>query len=192
MAEPAAAPAADLEIAELEPFDYESDPLYQLLIAEFAGQRGHLDLATERYLTLAGELRDAKLAERATRIAVFARDDAAALAAASVWVELAPRDMDARQIIAAMHIRQGDADAALEHLEFVLANDHDASGNRLRMIANLLGREEERDTALAVMERLLDHFSDDTDALLAYALLAIRAERLDKAREAMNHIARQT
>ena len=192
-AAPAAArPALDLEIAEVEPFDYENDPLYRLLLAEFAGQRGHLELATTQYLELARELRDVDLAERATRIAVFARDDDAALAAARVWVDLAPLDMDARQIIAAMHIRNGDAEAALAHLEYVLENDHETSGNRLRMIANLLGREEDRDTALAVMERLVEHFSEDTDALLAYALLAIRAERLDKAREAMRHIVRQT
>ncbi|MEQ8660358.1 MAG: hypothetical protein RLW62_06040, partial [Gammaproteobacteria bacterium] len=73
------APALEFAVAEPEPFDYEADPLYQLLVAEFAGQRGHLDLATERYLALAQELRDVNLAERATRIAVFARDDAAAL-----------------------------------------------------------------------------------------------------------------
>jgi len=188
----AVAPEFDLTIAEPEPFDHENDPLYRLLLAEFAGQRGHLELATTQYLELARELRDIDLAERATRIAVFARDDDAALQAARVWVELAPLDMDARQIIAAMHIRHGDAEAALEHLEYVLENDHETSGNRLRMIANLLGREEDRDTALAVMEQLVEHFSEDTDALLAYALLAIRAERLDKAREAMRHIVRQT
>lgn len=192
-AAPAAAlPELGLEIAEVEPFDHENDPLYRLLLAEFAGQRGHLEIATTQYLELARELRDVDLAERATRIAVFARDDDAALAAARVWVDLAPLDMDARQIIAAMHIRNGDAEAALAHLEYVLENDHETSGNRLRMIANLLGREEDRDTALAVMEQLVEHFSEDTDALLAYALLAIRAERLDKAREAMRHIVRQT
>jgi len=188
----AVSPEFDLAIAESEPFDYENDPLYRLLLAEFAGQRGHLELATTQYLELARELRDVDLAERATRIAVFARDDDAALEAAQVWVDLAPLDMDARQIIAAMYIRHGDAAAALEHLEYVLENDHETSGNRLRMIANLLGREEDRDTALAVMEQLVEHFSEDTDALLAYALLAIRAERLDKAREAMRHIVRQT
>ncbi len=188
----AALPELGLEIAEIEPFDHENDPLYRLLLAEFAGQRGHLEIATTQYLELARELRDVDLAERATRIAVFARDDEAALEAARVWVDLAPLDMDARQIIAAMHIRQGDAEAALAHLEYVLENDHETSGNRLRMIANLLGREEDRDTALAVMEQLVEHFSEDTDALLAYALLAIRAERLDKAREAMRHIVRQT
>jgi tetratricopeptide (TPR) repeat protein len=174
------------------PFAYEDDPIYRLLIAEFAGQRGDLDLAVTQYLALAQSLRDVKLAERATRIAVFARDDDAALAAASVWVELATMDMEARQIIAALYIRHGDADAALKHLEFILSHDHEEPGNPLRMIANLLGREADRNTALVVMGRLLDKFEDNTDALLTYALLAIRAERLPEASSAMLRIAERT
>ncbi|MBK6657299.1 MAG: tetratricopeptide repeat protein [Proteobacteria bacterium] len=174
------------------PFQYENDPYYRLLMAEFAGQRGHLDVAVKNYVELAHSLRDVGLAERATRIAVFARDDESALSAARTWVELDPKDMDARQILAAMYIRHGNADAALEHLEYVVSHDAGQPGNRLRMVANLLGHEDDRQTALAVMEKLVAKHSEDSDALLAYALLAIRAEQLDKARDAMNRIVKRT
>ncbi|MCZ6894427.1 MAG: hypothetical protein O7H40_10335, partial [Gammaproteobacteria bacterium] len=182
--EPLAAPEPDFEFAE--------DPFYRLLIAEFAGQRGHMDVAVEHYLALAESLADAALAERATRIAIFARDNDAALSAAKLWVELDPEDMEARQIVAAMFIRHGDGAAALHHLEYVLSKESDHPGNRLRMIANLLGPEEDRATALDVMEQLMEKVGDDIDALLAYALLAIRAEQLDRARDAMNRIVERT
>ncbi|MGE0485183.1 MAG: tetratricopeptide repeat protein [Gammaproteobacteria bacterium] len=185
-------PVPDTVTAPLEPFEYDDDPLYRLLVAEFAGQRGHLDVATEQYLELARSEGDARLAERATRIAVFSRDDDAALAAAKVWVELDPQDMDARQILAAMYIRHGQAQPAMENLEYVLNHDEETSGNRLRMIANLLGREDDRDTALEVMGDLVEHFAGDTDALLAYALLAIRAERLAEARGAIRRVVERT
>ena len=174
------------------PFEYENDAYYRLLMAEFAGQRGHLDVAVQNYAELARTLRDPALAERATRIAVFARDDEAALAAARTWVELEPKAMDARQILAAMYIRHGNADAALEHLEYVIAHDTGRPGNRLHMVANLLGHEDDRQTSLAVMEKLVAKHGEDSDALLAYALLAIRAEQLDKARDAMNRIVKHT
>lgn len=190
-AAPASGTANTAKQPEELPFEYEDDPVYRLLIAEFAGQRGHLDTAVRQYQALAKNLRDVDLAQRATRIAVFARDDAAALAAAKVWVELAPLDMEARQIIAAMFIRHGDADSAFTHLEYILEHDHEEPGNRLRMIANLLGREEDRATALDVMGRLLERFENNSDALLAYALLAIRAEKLPEAEQAMNQIAAQ-
>lgn len=166
----------------------DDDPLFRLLIAEFAGQREQLPLALDNYLALARTLRDADLAERATKIAVFARDDAKALEAARLWVDLRPTSLDARQILAAMHIRQGDAAAALEHLKYVLAQDNSGDGSRFRVIANLLGREEDRRTALAVMEQLVAARPDDTDALVAYALLAMRAEDLGKARSAMDRL----
>lgn len=173
----------------LPPFEYEDDALYRLLMAEFAGQRGYLEEATSQYLALATTLRDAELAERATRIAVFSRDDAAALAAGKVWVELAPDDSDARQILAAMYVRHGDADAALAELQTLLTQDVGESSNRLRMIATLLGREQDRDTALSVLGCLVELHDDDNDALLAYAALAIRAERLEEARTALTRIA---
>ena len=189
---PPLAVAAHQPVVPTQDFEFEQDPYYRLLIAEFAGQRGHMEVAVEHYLALAKSLHDAALAKRATRIAVFARDDDAALNAAQAWVELEPEDMEARQIIAAMYIRHGDAAAALSHLEYVLANEDEESGNRLRMIANLLGREEDRATALVVMEQLVEKVGDNIDALLAYALLSIRAEHLDKARDAMDRIATHT
>lgn len=191
-AAPTVAVIAAQPAAPVAPFQYENDPYYRLLMAEFAGQRGHLDVAVKNYVELAQSLRDAGLAERATRISVFARDDESALTAARTWVELDPKDMDARQILAAMYIRHGNADAALEHLDYVVSNDAGQPGNRLRMVANLLGHEDDRQTALAVMEKLVAKHGDDSDALLAYALLAIRAEQLDKARDAMNRIVTRT
>lgn len=168
--------------------EIDNDPVYQLLIAEFAGQRGQLEIAVDNYLKLARQTRNPGLAERATKVAVFARNNDSALAAAKIWVELAPEDLEARQIIAAMYIRHGDAPAALEHLEYVLAKDPSKDGGKLRMIANLLGREEDKQTALAVMEQLLAKRKSDPDALVAYALLAMRADQLDKARAAMEQL----
>ena len=185
-------PAAVPQTAPEPDFEFADDPFYRLLIAEFAGQRGHMDVAVEHYLALAESLGDTALAQRATRIAVFARDNDAALRAAKLWVELEPEDMEARQIIAAMFIRHGDAASALHHLEYVLSKESDHSGNRLRMIANLIGPEEDRAIALDVMEQLMEKVGDDIDALLAYALLAIRAEQLDRARDAINRIVEHT
>lgn len=178
----------ELPVTASAEFESDDEPLYHLIVAEFAGQRGRMDLAVEHYLETAKELRDLSIAKRATRIAVFARNNAAALEAAKIWVEQAPDDTEARQILAAMHIRMGDADAAINHLEYVLNTENEGNNRRLRMIANLLSREEDKLTALAVLERLISRRERDGDALVAYALLAIRAEELDKAAAAMEHV----
>ncbi len=179
-----------LELPVTASAEFESDdkPLYHLIVAEFAGQRGRRDLAVEHYLETTKQLRDLEIAKRATRIAVFARNDVAALETAKIWVEQAPDDTEARQILAAMHIRNGDANAAISHLEYVLNAEDEGSNRQLRIISNLLSREEDKLTALAVMEQLISRHARDGDALVAYALLAIRAEELDKAAAAMERV----
>ncbi len=72
----------DIELTE--------DILYKLLVAEIAGQRGQLDIAVDNYLDLAEETRDPEIASRATRIAVYARNDEAASRAARICASLTP------------------------------------------------------------------------------------------------------
>lgn len=184
-------PQADVVIGTppaMAPPDVTDDPVYQLLMAEFAGLRGHLDVAVENYLKLARQTRTASLAERATKVAIYARNNDAALEAARIWVEAAPNSLEAHQIIAAMFVRHGDAESALKHLEFVLNADKSKSGEKLKMIAALLTREEDQNTALTVIEKLVGTHTDDPDALVAYALLAIRADQAEKARIAMDKL----
>lgn len=166
----------------------EGSPLYRILTAEFAGQRAVLPVAVEQYGKLVATTTDPLLAERATKIALYAQDSVAALVGAEKWIALAPTNLEARQIAAAMYVRQGQAEPAIKHLEYVLEHDHSKRGDKLKMIANLLGREEDKATALQVMERVLKSRIDDPDTLLVYAVLALRAEKLEASHRAMDQL----
>lgn len=168
------------------------DVLYKILVAEIAGQRGRLDLAVKNYLELAHTIPDPQLAARATRVAVFAKQNDKALEAARLWVKMAPSDLEARQVLAAMLIRAGNVDEALNHLEFVLSSEAGGAPENMRMIVNFLSREQDKAEALAVMERLVQKRQDDPDALFAYALLALRAEQAGKARQAMEKVIKRS
>lgn len=162
--------------------------LFDILTAEFAGQRGLYDLATDKYLELARQLRDKDVAQRATHIAVFSKRYDAARESADIWVEVDPDNLEARQALASLQIRSGEIDAAVENLEWVLRSDEGDSAQKFRAIASFLGREAETEVGMAVMERLIEDRRDDADALFAYALLALRAEQTDKAREAIERV----
>lgn len=176
-----------------ESVDVSDDAVLQLMIAEFAGQRGRLELAVENYLAAAKTLNDPEVAERAARIAVFARKYDAAIEAAKIWSAQSPLSSEPRQILAAMYIRAGNVDAARAELEQILNREVDDDNlkqdTQLRMIVNLLGREQDKQTALSVMEKLLETRRDNVEANVAYALLAIRAEKPDIAKIAMNRVA---
>ncbi|MCS3902082.1 tetratricopeptide (TPR) repeat protein [Methylohalomonas lacus] len=159
----------------------DSETLYKLLVAEIAGQREKLDLAVENYRDIARSSRDPAVIERAIRIAVYARDDAAAADIAELWLEVEPDNSDAHQVLAAVAIRAGDVDSAVAHLEAILNSGSGAPGQKLWLIANMLSREDNRETTLAVMERLVADYRDNPDALFAYAHLAVRVNDLERA-----------
>lgn len=169
--------------------DVSDDAVFQLLLAEFAGQRGRLELAVESYLAAAKSLNNGDVAERAARIAVFARKYDAAIEAAKIWSAQSPLASEPRQILAAMYIRTGDPESARSELEQILNLETDKQGTQLRMIVNLLGREQDKQAALSVMQKLLETRGKNVEANVAYALLAIRAEKPDVAKVAITRVA---
>lgn len=150
------------------------DLLFRLLLAELAGQRGRADIAVRHYLALARETRDPEVIERATRIAVYARDDAAAASAARLWAEVDPENPDARQVLTVMSLRRGELDQALAHLEVILAHSRGEFAQKLWLIASFLAREEDRAAVMGLMERLLADHMANPEALYAFAHLAAR------------------
>lgn len=166
----------------------DSDTLYRLLVAEIAGQRDKLDVAVEHYREVARQSRDPAIIERAIRIAVYARDDAAAAEIAQLWLEVDPDSNDAHQVLAAVAIRDGDVDTAVGHLESILTSGPGALGQKLWLIANMLSREDSKETTLAVMDRLVEDHRDNPDALFAYAHLAVRMNDLDRAETLLENL----
>ena len=160
--------------------------LYYLLSAEIAGQRGRLDVAVPFYLKAAQLSRDPDVVERATRIAVYSRDEKSALTAAQMWVELQPENLEAHQVTAALLMREGKVNEALPHLERVLSADQQNNHNSYMLITSLLSKEKDKQAALGAMEQLVAKRRQDPEALYAYAYLAMLVGSLDKASTAAN------
>ena len=166
---------------QLPDIDLTPELLDDVLVAEVALQRGQYDTAVEYYARLARQTRDPRLVERATRIAVFAREYRPALELGKLWIKLDPANADAGQILTMLQVKTGDFDAALASLEKVVAAAKDNDEARYLMMIRLLGREQDKDAALEVMQRYLKRHPDDTAALYAHAQLALRAGKLDLA-----------
>jgi tetratricopeptide (TPR) repeat protein len=159
------------------------DNLYKLLVAEIAGRRGRMDLSLEYYLEVARTTRDPAVAERAVRIAVFARDQEGGLEAANLWTEIAPDSTDARQVYAALLLRAGEIDTAVRQLDASVPYFAGGSAEAYPRIADMLARERDKTIAVAVMARLVGGRPDDVHAQSAYAQLLARAGQTDRAVE---------
>ena len=170
----------DIELTE--------DILYKLLVAEIAGQRGQLDISVKNYLDLAQSTRDPEIANRATRIAVYARDDEAAYSAAKIWLELDPDNIDAHQVMAVMAVRKGDLGSAMVHFQYIMNNSAEVIDQKLWVIANLLSKEQDQQIAIQVMDKLMEGHQDDPDALYAYAHVMSRLDQDDKSLEILEKV----
>lgn len=171
-----------------DPDGIDADTLYKLMVAEIAGQRGNLELSLKNYRELAHTTRDIGVIERAIRIAVFARDDEATMEIAQLWLEVEPDNLDAHQVLAIVAIRAGEVDRAVEHLRIILIEDEGEIDQKLWMVANLISREQDQATAMAVMEKVLAQHKDDPEAVFAFAHVAIRLNDMERARTLLERV----
>ncbi|WP_200179336.1 tetratricopeptide repeat protein [Ectothiorhodospira mobilis] len=176
------APAPPLAVVESAPPTPEetarTDLMYQLLVGEIAGHMGQLQASLEHYLRAARLSDDPSVAERATRIGLFAEDPGAALPAAERWVALDPESLDARQVLAGLLVNAGRSEEAVPHLLQVLERMESMEGNGLGLLVNVLSRAGDADAAVAAMEQVVRRREDDPRAHLALAHLALGQERL--------------
>ena len=143
--------------------------LFKLLLAEVAGQRGEIGLARSTYIDLARRTGDPRIARRAAEVALFARDDAAALEATRLWAA-GERDSErARQTLAALLLSEGKLEEAEPILRDLLKED---SASRFLHLAALMGKMRDPAAATALVERLAAAYPALPEARFAVAQVA--------------------
>ncbi|HEC20165.1 MAG TPA: tetratricopeptide repeat protein [Gammaproteobacteria bacterium] len=174
------------ELTQMPEGEFSPQVMYQLLIAEVAGQRGEIGVAVANYLAAAKESRDAGVAERAARIAIYAQALEQALEAAQLWVELAPDDAEAYQVLAPLLLTFGRAPEAVARYERYIALSAGRVDHGFMQIAGQLTRAKNAVAALSVMEQLLAKHQNDPYAWLAHAQLAMRQGKLQPAMKSVD------
>lgn len=178
-AEVAAEPAGPVE-------ELDGDLLYNLLVGELAGRSGRLDLSLDYYMEAMRTSEDPRVAERATRIAVYARDNDAASRAAQRWSELAPESSEPRQVMAGLYLRVGDVDSAFAQLQAMINNEPAGRAEGLSLAAALINREQNVNASLRVVRRLSEAFPEEPGAWYLLSQIAIRGSERDEAMAALD------
>lgn len=177
--DPAKRPAADarpLSSAQL---------LYQLMIAEIAGQRGRVQLASRGMLDLAQKSRDARLARRAAEIAFQSRQVDEALEALLLWLDLEPESAIAKQALGALVGTQGPIDAVGVTLSQWLAAKSVAPG-LFEQLPLLLARYPDRERVANLVAELALPYASLPEAQFALGMSAFGAGRMEAASAALD------
>ena len=109
--------------------NFDSETLYDLLVAELAGQRQQPALALQRYQRQLLRARSPLVAERAFRIAEYMDARQLAMQSAQTWVELAPDSADAYRAAAIELAKNGQYDKAMEYTSRAIELDPESESH---------------------------------------------------------------
>ena len=177
-----AGPASEARFPEQTLTD---DLMFDILLAEIAGQRGVMDTSAPHYLQAAENARDPRVAERAVQIASYAKRYDIAKRAARRWVELAPDDLEAHKALTVLALHVGDTAEAIKQLDYLISTSDDPEEG-YRLATALLARDTNKDAALAAMQKLVAHHPENPHAWLALSRMAVNVERQEEGLDAVN------
>lgn len=158
--------------------------VYKYLLGEVAGQRGDVVLASQLFLDLAKQTRDARLAERAARSAAFANQPGIALQAATLWAELDPNSVEAQQASSQMLIASGNLKQAKPHIEKLLAKE-DTRANGFLYLPSLLATQKDKTEVLNAVKEFAKPYPKLPEAHFAIAQAAWAADKVDEAKKSL-------
>ena len=158
--------------------------VYKYLLGEVAGQRGDVVLASQLFLDLAKQTRDARLAERAARSAAFANQPGIALQAATLWAELDPNSVEAQQASSQMLIASGNLKQAKPHIEKLLAKE-DTRANGFLYLPSLLTTQKDKTEVLNAVKEFAKPYPKLPEAHFAVAQAAWAADKVDEAKKSL-------
>lgn len=158
--------------------------MYRLLIGDIALQRGDPAVAARAYYEAAKDVRDARLARRATEIALVARQRSLAQDAATLWSELDPTAERAKQVIAGLKsggdFRGSELKTDLERaLSEAAASGPTRLGEAFMELNRALASETDRAATFKLVQSLAQPYPASAEANFAVALAAFNTGLAD-------------
>ena len=168
-----AEPAVKVEPAPVLPnIALSQQLLYEMLLTEFASQRGHMELALDGSEDLAQKTRDPRLAKRAAQLALQSGDMNKAIAALRFWRETEPTATMATRLLSSLLLRGGRLDEARMEFVKVLKADEPNEGQTLLQLYPVLSAYPDPAAALKMVRELALAYPNLAEAHWLVAQLA--------------------
>ncbi len=161
--------------------DVVADDTYNLMVAEIALNQGNTALAVQYYLEVARSQNNPDIAERAVRVAVYGQNLEAAVEAAQRWIELDPNRVEARQVIAAIFIRQDKVQEAFDYVNELIKTTELDDEQVFPPLLGIFAREKNANTVLAVSQRIAYEHPERAYAQYVHGMLAAQNGRSEEA-----------
>ncbi len=169
--------AADSQPQTVEAVDEhtkQAENIFKYLVAEVASQRGEPAVSSQIFLELANAYGDAGLAERATKMAFYAKVPRLGLDSARLWSSLAPDSIEANQTASQLLLLAGDPKSAAPYLKKLLALS-DQRANAFLQLESLLTHQADKNAVLNLVQELAQPYPDLPEAFLAISQAALHS-----------------
>ncbi|MDH5518492.1 MAG: tetratricopeptide repeat protein [Gammaproteobacteria bacterium] len=177
----------EIVVAEFDP-----QTLYALLAGEIAGQQGDMATALKYYLPAAENNEDTRIAARAARIAIYAKQNDLALRASKRWLALSPDDQQAMKISIIALLRSNQAEAAglqmRDLIKSIRQDEQVTDKQAFAAVAKLLQNEAETSDAVLVFKSLSHYYKDNAQVFLWLSRYAMQAGQYDQALPAISRV----
>lgn len=149
--------------------------LYQLMLAEIAGARGHLTMSARSYLDLARRTKDPRIARRAAEVAVVSRQAELATEASRLWLELDPGSLQAQQLASGALANEARIEELRDQLARALVQQGPNIGAALMALNRGLARIPDKVLIRRLVVELTEPYLDRAEAHFARANAAFVA-----------------
>ena len=162
--------------------------LYHLLVGEFAGNAGDMALSVESYNRAAMETPDARVAARASYIAVYGERYEDALELLERWEKLDPDDGEIARMYAITHLKLGHPLEAATYIQSILDTVEGNGHEKALAVKRLLAQESSTEDGLMVLDALNKADPGNQHMLLLQARYAAQLEQYDDALELLDQV----
>lgn len=152
---------------------------FHVLAGEMAAGRQMPEVAAQEFLRALEFANDAELAARATAMALAAKREDLALTGARKWLAADGSSLEAREVLARLSLRSGNAAEALVQCEAIVKGHPGGEADGYRHVALLLSQD--KDTAAAALGLLKQLAAQRPQLAGAQRALALLAFRFDDA-----------
>ncbi len=164
------------------------DLLYDLLVAEFAGNTGDLSTSVDFYQQAANSSNDERVAARATYIALYNKQYKQALKSLNRWHELSPENPEIKQMYAITYLHLHQPMAALPYVQMTLIQGDGSNKEKALAIKELLGNDIDIQDALVLLDGLNQAATGNPQMLILQAKFAAQLERYGKSIELLDRV----
>ncbi len=166
----------------------DSDSLYNLLAAEFAGNSGDIEASLKHYRLAAESIEDSRIAARTAYIALYGERYDEALVALDRWRELEPGAEDLPAMYATVYLKLGQPEKAVPYIEELLSGTGGTLVDEAMVVKQLLAKDASTEDAYVVLQKLNASEDKNKHVLILQSRYAAELKKYDESMAILDQV----